>query len=98
MNMCNLLSVKERNNVLRNVQDKIHTALMCNLAVLEMGIRMSSTMEKESLESEVKKVKRFVKMLMTIQDKNDIYFVMEFTRKQSCEFQLQSHCEKGRVI
>ena len=50
------------------------------------------------LESEIKKVKRFVKMLMTIQDKNDLYFVMEFTKKQSCEFQLQGHCEKGRAI
>ena len=37
-------------------------------------------------------------MPMTIQDKSDLYFVMEFTRKQSREFQLQSHCEKGRVI
>ena len=33
-------------------------------------------------------------MLMTIQDKSDLYFVMEFTKKQICEFQLQHHCEK----
>ena len=50
------------------------------------------------IESEIKKIKRFVKMLMTIQDKNDFYFLIELTGKQSCEFQLQGHCETGRVI
>ena len=50
------------------------------------------------LESEIKKVKRFIKMLMTIQEESDLYFVMEFTKKQSFEFQMQNHCEKGRAI